>query len=88
MAWGWCGDDCPVGEEYIRAHHTYTPWCEGDPCPEIDNGTIWGTDLTLRVTTHFVFNPQYIYIPMAVLGVLAFSLIIIAAILKCLGILK
>ena len=86
--YGYCNDDCPVEEEYLEMQETQDyydghPWCEGD-CAEVDN-TTWGSDQTLRVTTHYILDPTYIYIPSTVLATVASSLLIIAAFLKYFG---
>lgn len=60
-----------------------TGFCD-DSCPRDVNST-WGVDETLRVTTHFFFDPE-IYMAIVGLGIMTTSLIIIAAGLKCFGI--
>ena len=51
-------------------------------CP-VDEST-WGTDDTLRVTTHWDYTEILWFI--AGIGILATSILIIAALLKCCGI--
>ena len=77
---GVCGDGCPVGEEYILYG-----MCGEDPCPQVSNGTNWGTDHTLSVSTHSSYDEE-IQVVMAVLGAQAMGLIITAALLKYLSI--
>ena len=76
---GVCGDDCPVGDNYIMYG-----MCGGDPCPQVQNGTNWGTDQTLSVTTHSSYDEE-IQIVLIVMGTQAMGLIITAALLKCLS---
>ena len=57
----------------------------GEGCPK--HNRTWADDETLTVTTHFFFDPE-IYIAIVVLGIMATSLLIIAAGLKCFGDLK
>ena len=54
----------------------------GDDCP-LDEST-WGTDDTLRVTTHWDYS-EILWV-IAGIGILATSILIIAALLKCCGI--
>ena len=56
----------------------------GEGCPREDKST-WTVDETLRVTTHFFFDPE-IYMAIVGLGIMTTSLIIIAAGLRCFGI--
>ena len=59
-------------------------WC-GEGCP-LGSDTTWGTDETLTVTTEVVMkiDPD-VYKAMIGLGIGAVILVIIAAVLKCLG---
>ena len=54
----------------------------GDDCP-VDEST-WGTDDTLRVTTHWDYS-EILWV-IAGIGILATSILIIAALLKSCGI--
>ena len=56
-------------------------WC-GEDCP-VDEST-WGTDDTLRVTTHWDYS-EILWV-IAGIGILATSILIIAALLKSCGI--
>ena len=65
----------------------------GEGCPRGENST-WGSDETLRVTTEFkqikqtsVSDPD-IYPALVGLGIMASSLLYIALMVKCFGILK
>ena len=59
-------------------------WC-GEDCPLEGSHTTWGTDDTLTVTTQFKKMDPDVYKAMIGLGIVAISLVIIAAVLKCLG---
>ena len=59
-------------------------WC-GEDCPLEGIHTTWATDDTLTVTTQFKKMDPDVYKAMIGLGIVAISLVIIAAVLKCLG---
>ena len=72
---------CPT-ELHDSGRQKYWAFCDDENCP-VDEST-WGTDDTLRVTTHWDYS-EILWV-IAGIGILATSILIIAALLKSCGI--
>ena len=90
---GMHGESCPTDVNHLGVRFSDNWGYCGEGCPRGENST-WGSDETLRVTTEFkqikqtsVSDPD-IYPALVGLGIMASSLLYIALVVKCFGIIK